>query len=330
MSIPARPAGPAGAAHAAGWHAREVPAPAPVADGVWAVPVPLNGHPLRSVTVFLIETGGGLVLVDAGYRHRSCWESFQASLATIGHRVETIGAVLLTHNHPDHVGFAARVREVSGARVVMGRADDFATMHATRGDFLTQLRASLELTGAPEQVVEEMYADAVTVAVHDENLTLDVALPGATDLAFGGVTIHAVPTPGHTYGHFVYYDTRGLVFTGDTMMAEGPTQLAIVSRPGDDPAGDLFASLARIRDLGAAIACPAHQYPYGDVAARAEALAEHHRAEVAAAHALAGPGATAWDVAPRMTWRKPWDEQGRGTKRFNLVHTLALLTHRQP
>ncbi|WP_343446489.1 MBL fold metallo-hydrolase [Micromonospora schwarzwaldensis] len=313
--------------HAASWRARQVPAPTEVVDGVWAVPVPLHGSALRSITVFLIETGDGPVLVDAGYDHPSCWTSFQRSLASIGHRVDAISTVLLTHNHPDHVGFADRLRAVAGARVVMGGADDFATMHHRRGSFLQQLRTALALTGAPPDVVDGMYADAVEVAVHHESLRLDVSLTGRTEFRFGDVTIHAVPTPGHTYGHTVYFDTRGLVFTGDTMMAEGPTQLAIVSRPEDDPAADLFRSLRRIRDLGAEIACPAHQFPYRDVAARADALVAFHRDEVEALRGLTGDGATAWDLARRTTWKKPWDDLGRGTRRFALVHTLALLRH---
>ncbi|MET7422761.1 MBL fold metallo-hydrolase [Dactylosporangium sp. NPDC005555] len=317
---------PVSEAHAASYRAREVPAPAQVIEGVWAVPVPLSGSALRAVTVFLIETRAGLVLVDAGYDHPSCWASFRSSLNAIGHTVEAISTVLITHNHPDHVGFADRVRTVSGARVLMGAADDFAGMHRLRGGFLDQLGTALDLTGAPQDVVDSMYADAVKVAEHHESLRLDATLPaGGTELDFGDVTIRAVHTPGHTYGHTVYYDTRGIVFTGDTMMAEGPTQLAIVSRTGDDPAGDLLASLDRIRDLGATIACPAHQFPYRDVATRAEELKAFHRAEVDAVRGLTDGSATAWDVVRRMSWKKPWDELGRGTRRFNLVHTLALL-----
>ncbi|MGI5182991.1 MBL fold metallo-hydrolase [Dactylosporangium sp. CA-152071] len=316
---------PVSEAHAASYRAREVPAPAQVIDGVWAVPVPLHGSALRAVTVFLIETRAGLVLIDAGYDHPSCWASFRRSLTAIGHSVEAICTVLITHNHPDHVGFADQVRAVSGARVMMGAADDFAAMHRVRGGFLEQLRTALDLTGAPHDVVDGMYADAVKVAEHHESLRLDAALTGDTELRFGDVTIRALPAPGHTYGHTVYFDTRGLVFTGDTMMAEGPTQLAIVNRPGDDPAGDLFRSLDRIRDLGAAIACPAHQFPYRDVGGRAEELKAFHQAEVDQARTVAGAGDTAWDVARRMPWKKPWDELGGGTRRFSLVHTLALL-----
>ncbi|MFI7079403.1 MBL fold metallo-hydrolase [Micromonospora sp. NPDC049903] len=319
MSIPAIDA------HAASYRAREVPAPAQVVDGVWAVPVPLPGSALRYVTVYLLETADGLVLVDAGYDHPACWRAFAQSVESLGHRVEAIGTVLLTHNHPDHVGFAARLQTVAGARIVIGRPDDFATMHRTRGTFLAQLRAALDLTGAPVDVVESMYADAVDVAVHHESLRPDVTVTDETEFRFGDVTVRPVPTPGHTYGHTVYLDARGLVFTGDTMMAEGPTQLAIVSRPEDDPAADLFRSLARIRALDAAVACPAHQFPYRDVAARVDELSAYHRDEVDAVRDLTVVGDDAWTLARRMTWQKPWDELGRGTRRFHLVHALALL-----
>ncbi|WP_433222165.1 MBL fold metallo-hydrolase [Dactylosporangium sp. CS-047395] len=321
MSIPAIEA------HEASWRAREVPEPAQVVPGVWAVPIPLNGHALRSITVFLAETRDGPVLIDAGYAHPSCWTAFQASLAVIGHRVETIRAVLLTHNHPDHVGFADRVRAASGATIAMGRADDFARVAAERGGFLEQLRRSLDLTGAPAAVTDAMYTEALTVAKHREDLQLDVELHGEQELTFGDVTIRAVPAPGHTYGHTVFLDSRGVLFTGDTMMAEGPTQLAIVSRPDDDPAGDLLATLTRIGTLGAAVACPAHQFPYEDVAGRAAQLRAFHAAEVDQVRALAGPDTTAWTIAPHLTWKKPWDELGPGTRRFALMHTLALLRH---
>ncbi|MFY1638188.1 MBL fold metallo-hydrolase [Solwaraspora sp. WMMB335] len=316
-------------AHAASYRARQMPATAEVARGVWAIPVPLSGSALRYVVVFLIDTDDGAVLIDAGYDHPACWRSFTRSVTAVGHRVETISTVFLTHNHPDHVGFAGRIRTLSGARVVIGNADDFATMHRVRGGFLTQLRTALALTGAPPEVVDSMYADAMAVATHHEDLRIDETVADDTEFRFGDVTIRAVPAPGHTYGHTVYFDTRGLVFTGDTMMPEGPAQLAIVSRPDDDPAADLFRTLARIRDLGATIACPAHQFPYREVAARADELTAYHRDEVAVVRELAGAGAgtTAWDVARRMRWRRPWDELGRGTQRFSLVHAHALLRH---
>src|SRR4051794_697403 len=90
--------------HAATYRARAVPASVAVVPGVWAVPVPLHGSPLRSINVHVLESSAGLVLIDAGYEHPSCWASFQDSLDALGLDVRDVRLVLLTHNHPDHVG----------------------------------------------------------------------------------------------------------------------------------------------------------------------------------------------------------------------------------
>ena len=317
---------PVDARHAAAYRARGLPDPLRVTDGVWGVPVPLNGSPLGYVTVFLVETPDGLVLIDAGYEHRSCWESFTRSVAELGHDLADVRLVLLTHNHPDHVGFAGRVRAASGAKVVMGRDDDFARQKRVRGGFLVQLRRALERTGAPHDVIDDMYDAATKVARLSEDLDLDLAPEGDSEHVLGGVTILGLHTPGHTFGHTVYVDTsRGVVFTGDTMMAEGPTQLAVPSLPGDDPAGDLLRSLDRIRGLGAEIACPAHQFPYRGVAARADELKAFHQAELDTVERLLRTHGSAWEIVPHLKRTKPWEELGTGSKRFALIHTLSLI-----
>ncbi|MBM9461188.1 MBL fold metallo-hydrolase [Nocardioides sp. zg-536] len=311
---------------------RRVASPGAVVDGVWAVPVPLHGSPLRSVTVHLLESSAGLVLVDAGYEHPGCWTAFRDGLATLGLGVEEICAVLLSHNHPDHVGFADRVRQASGAEVVIHREDDFDHQRAIgRGGFLDQLRRALPAAGVPAETAQRMYDEAVKVAHHAEDLVPDRILDGDTDLTYGDLVVRVLHTPGHTPGHTVHV-AHGVVLTGDTMMPEGPTQLAIPSLPGDAPARDLLATLTRIRDLAAHgevhAAAPAHQYAYRDVAERATELLEHHAGEreraleVAATH---GAGASAWDVAPHLRWAKPWEDLGHGTRRFALMHTAALL-----
>ncbi|WP_232676220.1 MBL fold metallo-hydrolase [Nocardioides sp. R-C-SC26] len=311
--------------HAAAHQRREIPAPSDLGHGITAIPVPLAGSPLRSVMAHAIEPSAGLVLVDAAYRHPSCWDAAVAALATRGQRVEDVAAVLITHNHPDHVGFAERVRQVSGAEIVIHAGDDFARQAATRGGFLEQLQNALVASGAPDDVVSAMYDAAVTVAVHDESLVADRVIDGVTDLRYGDTVITALPTAGHTYGHVCFGHQDGVLFTGDTLMPEGQVQLAIASRPDDDPIGDLLASLDAIASFGASVAAPAHQYPYLDPGARARVLRDHHARELAQVASLARDHETAWEIAPHLSWPKPWSEMGLGTQRFALMHTAALL-----
>lgn len=304
--------------------AKRVAEPRLIRSGVWSIPIPLSGSPLLASTIYAIETEEGLVLIDAAYNAPGCWTALNERLKAIGHRTESVRAVLLTHNHPDHVGLAEQIRQTSGATVVMDHDDDFAVQHETRGGFLTQLKRALDLSGAPQGVREEMFDAAIQIARHDESLTADRLLTGDVDIEFGGVVVRSIATPGHTWGHRVYavHDT---VFTGDTMMPEGPVQLAMPTHERDAPAHDLLTSLARIAEIGARIACPAHQYPYLDPALRARRLLAHHEGELSTVAEIVEPGTTAWDIAPRLTWSKPWEAMGTGSRRFSLMHTLANL-----
>ncbi|WP_327668058.1 MULTISPECIES: MBL fold metallo-hydrolase [unclassified Streptomyces] len=57
------------------------------------------------VNFYLVRHTAGLLLVDAGLP--SHLKQLREHLATIGHALSDISAVLLTHTHPDHTGLAA-------------------------------------------------------------------------------------------------------------------------------------------------------------------------------------------------------------------------------
>jgi glyoxylase-like metal-dependent hydrolase (beta-lactamase superfamily II) len=57
---------------------------------------------------YLIENGGKLVLVDASAPRD--WDLLVRILATMGRWLEDLDAVLITHAHSDHTGFAERAR----------------------------------------------------------------------------------------------------------------------------------------------------------------------------------------------------------------------------
>ena len=70
---------------------------------------------------YLIEDGGKLTVVDAGTP--ADWALLQRALAARGKPAGDVEAVLLTHAHADHTGFAERARTEAGARVWVHRAD---------------------------------------------------------------------------------------------------------------------------------------------------------------------------------------------------------------
>jgi glyoxylase-like metal-dependent hydrolase (beta-lactamase superfamily II) len=70
---------------------------------------------------YLIEDGGKLVLVDAGAPRD--WDLLVRTLTTLGCRLDNLHAVLITHAHSDHTGFAECARSTAEAPVWIHQAD---------------------------------------------------------------------------------------------------------------------------------------------------------------------------------------------------------------
>jgi Metallo-beta-lactamase superfamily len=91
-----------------GSHEQEVQ----VADGV---------HRLTPGVCNLIEDGGKLALVDAGAPRD--WDLLLRTLTALGHGLQDLDAVLITHAHSDHTGFAERARTTADVPVWIHQAD---------------------------------------------------------------------------------------------------------------------------------------------------------------------------------------------------------------
>lgn len=67
------------------------------------------------VGCYLIEESGAVTIVDAGLP--GYYGDLTAELAAMGRTIEDVRALVLTHGHSDHIGFAERVRDAHGAPV---------------------------------------------------------------------------------------------------------------------------------------------------------------------------------------------------------------------
>jgi len=71
--------------------------------------------------VYLFEEGGAVTIVDAGVP--GYWRALPAELAAMGRTLEDVRAVVLTHAHTDHIGFAERIRTERGVPIRVHELD---------------------------------------------------------------------------------------------------------------------------------------------------------------------------------------------------------------
>lgn len=76
---------------------------------------------MRFVSVYLIDTGDGLILIDALFDPHV--ERLLDNIRTLGFEPQDVRYVLVTHGHFDHAGGARRLQEVTGARIGMSGPD---------------------------------------------------------------------------------------------------------------------------------------------------------------------------------------------------------------
>jgi glyoxylase-like metal-dependent hydrolase (beta-lactamase superfamily II) len=110
---------------------------------------------------------------------------------------------------------------------------------------------------------------------------------------------HPAQLPGH-----------GRLFSGDHLLPEITPHIGLYEDPDDttiaDPLGDYLDSLERIGRLAPAEVLPAHQHTFTDATGRVRELLAHHEDRLTGLLALLSEPLTAWQVAERMEWNRPW------------------------
>jgi metallo-beta-lactamase class B len=128
------------------------------------------------ISSFLITTPEGHILLDTGFE--STGPRIEASVKELGFKLSDIKIILNSHAHSDHAGGHAAMQKLTGAKIMMSRADAALLESGGTNDFTPYSR---EMIGYPPAKTDRLLRDGDTVKL-------------------GGTTLTCHLTPGHTKG----------------------------------------------------------------------------------------------------------------------------------
>jgi len=235
------------------------PSPAAVEADETAIAPGVSRFGTKRVNWYLVEGDDGVLVVDAGVPGH--WPQLLSALADRGYGLDDVAALVLTHGHADHVGFAERLRETAAVPVFVHEADVGLAQGAedvSVGDALVNLWRPAVLAllfelgrngGLSIPPVEEVRTFA-------DGDVLD--LPGSPKV---------VHVPGHSPGSCVFFlPDREVLLCGDALATldlttgreRGPQIMSLFNADADRAR----ASLDRFADLGRVTLLPGHGRPW--------------------------------------------------------------------
>lgn len=306
--------------------------PEEVRSGLFQLKVPIPNNPLGWVLPYLIPGGDGYTLVDSGWNTPDAFDALESELREVGVTLQDIKRLLVTHVHPDHYGLAGRIKETSGAKIIIHQRerDLIRSRYMQPEQLLERLASWLAQHGVPKIDVADLQTSSMPVRQFVVPAEPDEVLWGGETLDLGSCKLEVFWTPGHSPGHVCFYEReKRFMLTGDHVLPTITPNVSFNPQQLGNPLGDYLASLERLESLEVDDAFPAHEYAFKDLPGRLRAIVRHHHERLDEMFGVIGDSrGTAYDIASGIVWTTgsyesftPW------MRRAAISETLAHLEY---
>ena len=270
------------------------------------MPLPME---LNHINVWLLADGDGWTLVDTGLSHdasREAWQGLEPQ--ELGGR--PLRRIVVTHDHPDHMGLSRWLHERHGAPVWMS-----AVAHRSTGEYLAAAREDLLVANHAYLTAHGMDIGldglrALSGVEHGKWFgglpPLGRATQGGDSIEVDGRTWEVIETSGHCRGHLCLYDAgNAVLISGDQVLPTiSPNVSVLASRPEANPLREFLDSLARLEQCAPeTLVLPSHGRPFHGLHRRIQVLRSHHLEELDQLHVACREPRTAFDLLPVMFGR---------------------------
>jgi len=230
-----------------------------------AVPTPFA---VGRVNVYLIEDEP-LTLVDAGPNSGTSFDALERGVAKLGHDLEEIGLIILTHQHNDHLGLIPLVAsrsnaEVAAIDVAIPFVQDSSGESQADDDFVRKLMLR---HGMPKDVVSVLQAMGAAFRAWGAKVEVTRPLRDGEAIPLRERTLHVHHRPGHSPTDTVFHDPRRRILIAADHLLRHISSNPLITRPRDGSTDrpqalvQYLESLALTREMDVDLVLPGHGGP---------------------------------------------------------------------
>jgi glyoxylase-like metal-dependent hydrolase (beta-lactamase superfamily II) len=249
---------------------------------VMRIPTPFQ---VGRVNTYLLEDEP-LTLIDSGPNSGKALDELERQLDTLGHRLDDVGLVIVTHQHIDHLGLVDIVAKRSGAEVAaLDLLAPFIENFGADAERDDEEAAALMLRhGISEEVVRALRQVTGSFRAWGSKAYVTRPLHDGEVLQLRDRRLEVQHRPGHSPSDTLFWDEERRILIAADHLIQHISSNPLISRPLDGSSERTQAlvvylqSLRRTRELPAEIVLSGHGEPITDhVSLIDERFALHQR-----------------------------------------------------
>jgi glyoxylase-like metal-dependent hydrolase (beta-lactamase superfamily II) len=182
-----------------------------------AIPTPFQ---VGRVNAYLIEDEP-LTLIDSGPNSAKALDELELALATLGHAIEDIELLVISHQHIDHFGLASILARRSGAEVAaLSGLDGYLKSFREQAELDDVFAEKTMLNhGLSADVVGALRSVSASFRAWGATVDVSRALHNGEELKLRNRTLRVLHRPGHSPSDTLFWDEqRASAFVADHLI----------------------------------------------------------------------------------------------------------------
>lgn len=296
------------------------------------LPIAMEHNDLSHVNIYLIEDKNGFTMIDTGWNTDTSFSVLHNALIKSGHNFQSIKQILITHIHPDHYGMAGRLRDLSGAPILMHQMEKelINSRYVNMSELLQKTDTMMINNGVPEEEMVELRNASLDILNYVVPAVPDRTLHSGDVISAGNFKFYVLWTPGHSSGHICLLEpAKKILISGDHILPKITPNISIHPQSIDNPLGRYMQNLEEIRAIDIEMVLPGHDAPFQHLKMRINEILGHHRERhQEILNIIAEKPHTVYDIAHSIRWGShngTWQDLPPFHKRMAVFETLAHL-----